>query len=542
MRRFVGLSSTHSARSPSRAAGRKGAGGGASEAPTTTSKANVEPWPGAGAGTLSTVTPPPISVASRREMARPSPVPPYFRVVDASAWVNAWNSRACCRAVIPTPVSRTANRTRCPSPSAVAEAVTTTSPSSVNLTAFESRLTRTCRTRVTSPSTVSGTESSTKYARSTPLLARAGGEQVDGVLDGAPDVERGGLEVDLAGLDLGEVQDVVDERQERVARGPDRLDEVPLLLAQRRVEEQARHPDDPVHRRPDLVAHRGQKLRLRPGRRERLLACPGGLGVGGLGALLLAAEVGGALGHAPLELGPLAAVPDLLPAPGAGEQPEPGEHGERLERAPLPQRRPDLDPDRVPNLGPGSGPRPRADVEGVVAGREVGVGRPAVGRLGAPALVEPVQAELVADAVGVGEADAGVVERHVIPVVGEPEPGREPVGPDRVGVGPPVALAVRELDAGHPQARARGLAHVGAGVVADGPGDRPEPQPALAVLGEGTRVGLDGREPLGRAVEPVARGPPPVVAREVDAGEPPVRPQPQLVAAVDLGQEEGGAT
>ena len=27
-------------------------------------------------------------------MARPRPVPPYLRVVEASAWVKAWNSRS----------------------------------------------------------------------------------------------------------------------------------------------------------------------------------------------------------------------------------------------------------------------------------------------------------------------------------------------------------------------------------------------------------------------------------------------------------------
>ena len=50
----------------------------------------VVPWP----GSLSTVTSPPIIRQKRRLIARPRPVPPYLRVVDASAWVNASNSRA----------------------------------------------------------------------------------------------------------------------------------------------------------------------------------------------------------------------------------------------------------------------------------------------------------------------------------------------------------------------------------------------------------------------------------------------------------------
>ena len=41
------------------------------------------------------------------------------------------------------------------------------------------------------------------------------------------------VEVDLAGLDLREVEDVVDDRQQRVARRPDRLGEVALLVVER---------------------------------------------------------------------------------------------------------------------------------------------------------------------------------------------------------------------------------------------------------------------------------------------------------------------
>jgi len=56
----------------------------------------VEPSP----GVLSTVTSPPIIRANRRLIARPSPVPPYFRVVEASACENASNSLAICAGVI----------------------------------------------------------------------------------------------------------------------------------------------------------------------------------------------------------------------------------------------------------------------------------------------------------------------------------------------------------------------------------------------------------------------------------------------------------
>ena len=42
---------------------------------------------------LSTAIVPPIISTSCLEMARPSPVPPYLRVVELSAWVKAVNSR-----------------------------------------------------------------------------------------------------------------------------------------------------------------------------------------------------------------------------------------------------------------------------------------------------------------------------------------------------------------------------------------------------------------------------------------------------------------
>ena len=71
-----------------------------------TSNQNVAPWP----ASESTPIWPFISSTMRLEMARPRPVPPYRRVVEASAWLNAWNRRACAAREMPTPVSRTSKR------------------------------------------------------------------------------------------------------------------------------------------------------------------------------------------------------------------------------------------------------------------------------------------------------------------------------------------------------------------------------------------------------------------------------------------------
>ncbi len=98
-----------------------------------------------------------------------------------------------------------------------------------------------------------------------PLLGRPAGEQVERRLHAFPEIEGLLLQLEPAGLDLGVVEDVVDDPQQGVAAGAHGLDEVALLVVQLRVEEQARQPDHRVHRRADLVAHIGEELALGPG-------------------------------------------------------------------------------------------------------------------------------------------------------------------------------------------------------------------------------------------------------------------------------------
>ena len=77
-------------------------------------------------------------------------------------------------------------------------------------------------------------------------------------------IEIGGIEVDPSGLDLRKVEDVVDQRQQGLARSLDDPEELPLLLRELRVERELGHADDPVHRRADLVTHVREKVTLRP--------------------------------------------------------------------------------------------------------------------------------------------------------------------------------------------------------------------------------------------------------------------------------------
>ncbi len=97
-----------------------------------------------------------MASTSRREIARPSPVPPKRRAVVESTWLKAWNRRSSLSAGMPMPVSLThisSISVRGP-PLAVSRLLrteTNTSPWSVNFSALEIRLTSTCRSRARSP-------------------------------------------------------------------------------------------------------------------------------------------------------------------------------------------------------------------------------------------------------------------------------------------------------------------------------------------------------------------------------------------------------
>ena len=69
----------------------------------------VLPWP----WTLDSLISPPSSTASSRLMARPRPVPPYLRDVPASACWKASKMSRCFSGATPMPVSSTAKATTC---------------------------------------------------------------------------------------------------------------------------------------------------------------------------------------------------------------------------------------------------------------------------------------------------------------------------------------------------------------------------------------------------------------------------------------------
>src|SRR5947209_4753548 len=84
-----------------------------------------------------------------------------------------------------------------------------------------------------------------------------------GVAQGLAQGERDGLDLQPPRLDLREIQNIVDDRQEGGARGLYEIEVLALLRRQSRLQSELGHPDDGIHRSPDFVTHVSQKLRLR---------------------------------------------------------------------------------------------------------------------------------------------------------------------------------------------------------------------------------------------------------------------------------------
>ncbi|PMQ08393.1 hypothetical protein JaAD80_27185 [Janthinobacterium sp. AD80] len=128
-------------------------------------KRKSEPLP----SSLFTLSSPPIRSTMRRQMARPSPVPPYLRLVLLSPWEKASKMCSCSTAPMPMPVSRTENSSVTLAASSLALRMdSTTSPSLVNLTALPTRLIRICSRRSASPISSGGTPGSSTKTGSTP--------------------------------------------------------------------------------------------------------------------------------------------------------------------------------------------------------------------------------------------------------------------------------------------------------------------------------------------------------------------------------------
>ena len=206
-----------------------------------------------------------INPTSFLEMTSPRPVPPYFRVVEPSAWLNASKSRFCPFSSMPMPVSRTSKR-RIACVVGFADA-----GDGDDHLAVAGELDRVADEIVEDLAQSSGIAAQMhrhfwpdESGQLKPLAVGLRGEQVHRVVDDFAQFKVGDLEVEFARLDLGEIENVVDDDEERFAADPHGAGEFALLGRQVGHQQQVGHADDAVHRRANFVAHVGQELALHP--------------------------------------------------------------------------------------------------------------------------------------------------------------------------------------------------------------------------------------------------------------------------------------
>ena len=150
----------------------------------------------------------------------------------------------------------------------------TTSPLWVNLIALPTRLSRHCRMRCGSPSDALRHFRAHVDDQLQALRRRLERHDRSDVVDVRAQVEFQRFDVELAGFDLGEIENVVEDREQRICAGANRLGVVALCAIETGVEQQTGHADDAVHGRADFVAHGGEERALRAAGRFGLrVAC-----------------------------------------------------------------------------------------------------------------------------------------------------------------------------------------------------------------------------------------------------------------------------
>ena len=97
-----------------------------------------------------------------------------------------------------------------------------------------------------------------------PLLLGADGERLHRVAQALAEVELLALQHELLGLDLGEVEDIVDHAEQGFARIADGRQELALLGRELALEDQFGHADHGVQGRANFMAHVGQEGALGP--------------------------------------------------------------------------------------------------------------------------------------------------------------------------------------------------------------------------------------------------------------------------------------
>ena len=172
---------------------------------------------------------------------------------------------------MPRPVSFTE---MCTTSCSVVHSSDTEPPDSVNFTEFTSRLSRICRAFSGSARIArSGRAAPVRVAQ--PLRVHLRPDHLLDALEQRADPDILESVLHLPRIELGEVEDVVDQAEQVLAAAADALEVRALALRQGAAdahEQQVGVARDRIERRAQLVAHRGEERALRLVRRHRLHA------------------------------------------------------------------------------------------------------------------------------------------------------------------------------------------------------------------------------------------------------------------------------
>ena len=178
------------------------------------------------------------------------------------------------------------------------------------------------------------------------------------------DVERNALEVKPAGLDLCEVEDVVDDAKQRTRGTLDGCGEARLLGIERRTQQQVGHAEHPVHGRAQFMAHARHELALRFHQQTQFFVALG--------------DLGGALLHLRFQtrrVRSLGLPTSTLHAEQQSAQQQPRSHVGKVRRTGPPRGRIDDNIEHQSGVVPHTVAVGRLDAEAVLARGQVGIGR-----------------------------------------------------------------------------------------------------------------------------------------------------------------------
>jgi hypothetical protein len=119
--------------------------------------------------------------------------------------------------------------------------------------------------RSASPTRLGGTSGATSQISSSPLALALWLTTSNDAMEHLLEHEGTRLDMELAGLDPGKIQNAVDHAHQVLPRLLNFAHVVVLARIEPRLERQVRHADDGVHGRADFVAHVGQKVGLERG-------------------------------------------------------------------------------------------------------------------------------------------------------------------------------------------------------------------------------------------------------------------------------------